>query len=131
MKYPLPTLSAVNDGALFDARMRLAIQILLSPNFVNDSVLRASDNARSGELALTPTGEAMALAEQLFDEAETRGWITPLESLAHGPTDLEVDHVKRNAHAQVLGQLHANKVAQDQQSGVVRPGVFGMPGMKQ
>ena len=121
MRYPLPTLSAVNDGALFDARMRLAIQILLSPNFTGD--------CRRDEIEAPTT--ALALAEQLFDHAETMGWVTPLESLAHGPTDLEVDHVKRNAHAQVLGQLHANKVAQDQQSGVVRPAVFGMPGTRQ
>jgi hypothetical protein len=114
MDYPLPTLTAIGDGCLMDARMKLAMDILKSPNFINDMLLRQEDD----NTALPPAMAALTLAEDLFYLAKVRCWVAPLETLGTKPSADEVDHVKRNAHAQVVGQMHANTVSQDNQPSV-------------
>lgn len=113
MDYPLPTLTAIGDGCLMDARMKLAMDILKSPNFINDMLARADDG-----VDISPAQQALTVAEELFLGAATMGWVAPLETLGTEPSAGEVNHVKRNAHAQVVGQMHAGKVSQDNQPSV-------------
>ena len=108
IEYPLPSLTAITEGALLDARFRLAMQLLLAPNFVNDCRLDE----------LEPTGYALKLACALYEKGAAAGMIEPLPATNQITTD-ERRHVERNAAAQVIGQIHAQRVAQEEQQRVM------------
>lgn len=120
MKYPLPSLTAVQEGAHVDARFKIALAILASPNFVNDMLARHDDSPAISE-HIGPTDfiadVAISLAEKVYEQAGAKGWITELDD-DPGLPPAEQAHVKRNAGAQVLGQAHAQTVAAELQSRV-------------
>ena len=108
MKFPLPSLTAVNEGALLDAQARLAQLILLSPNFVNDCRLDE----------IEPVAYSYELASRFYEQGAAQGLIeAPPET--NRITPAERDHVERNAQAQVIAQLHGQRVAQEEQNRVV------------
>jgi hypothetical protein len=143
MKYPLNPLNAINTGAQIDLRLQLAMGLMASPNFCNDMLecfeYEAAQAAQAGSngspaapdpaahrraaahhVALT----AMTLAKVVVELAEQEGWIQPL------PTEEDISdelatHVKQQAGAQVLSQLHGQELMRQAQPSVI-PGV--MPG---
>ena len=108
MDYQLPTLTAISEGALVDARFKVAMQLLLAPNFVNDCRLDE----------IEPVAYALDMAMKLFELGVAKQLIEPLPACSD-ITSSERRHVERNAQAQVLGQIHAQRVAQDEQSRVM------------
>lgn len=108
MKFPLPSLTAMNEGALFDAQAKLAMEILKSPNFVNDCRLDE----------IEPAAYSLELAGKFFDRGVEQGLIEPPPD-TNRITPAERDHVERNAQAQVIAQLHGQRVAQEEQNRVV------------
>jgi hypothetical protein len=116
MKYPLPQLNALADGAVLDARFRVALQLLLSPNFVSGFV-EIEDATHEGRTfaAQHAVNVAMLAAEGLFAAGEMRGWVAPLAMTNELPL-VERLHVERNAAAQVFAQLFAQTIAQGQSS---------------
>ena len=108
MDYQLPTLTAINEGALVDARFRLAVQLLLAPNYINDCRLDE----------IEPVSYALDMAMKIYEMGAEKQLVEPLPTV-NDITSAERRHVERNAQAQVLGQIHAQRVAQDEQSRVM------------
>lgn len=108
MEHPLPGLTAINEGVLLDAAAKFAMQLLLAPNFVNDC--RLDD--------VQPVDYAIDLSLKFFGRAAE---LNLLEALSNDNrlTPAERAHVEKNAHAQVLAQLHGQRVAQEEQNRVV------------
>ena len=113
MEYPLSSLTAVNEGAMLDARFKLAEKILTTPGFFRGTELR--DRAML----------AADIARTLFDIGVERGWVEPLELTDKLPPG-DVAHVQRSARAQVSSQLHGQKVAQENQPVINMPKFAGM-----
>ena len=110
MKYALPLLNALNDGAVIDLRFRIALQLLLSPGFVDGCKTRGEH----------PEQEAVLLAGNLVELAEKTDLIEPLPSHSDLPR-AERAHVERQAAAQVFGQMHAQRVVNDESTSRVVP----------
>ena len=108
MDHPLPSLTAINEGAQLDAAAKFAMQLLCAPNFVNDCRLDE----------IEPVGYALDMSLKFFGRATELGLLEPLTN-DNRLTPAERAHVERNAHAQVVAQLHGQRVAQEEQQRVV------------
>ena len=108
MERPLPSLTAINEGVMLDAAGKFAMQLLLAPNFVNDCRLDE----------IEPVAYAIELALRFFGRAADAKLLEPL-SEDNQITPAERAHVERNAQAQVIAQLHGQKVVQAEQSRVM------------
>ena len=115
MDYPGNLLNAVNTGCVLDLRMQLAIDFaragLASDNFKTPAVLVA---------------DAVQVAGELVERGIELGWLEALPEGGNLPQPL-VDHVKRVAFAQALGQIEGARVMQEAQGQMVRMPVGGMP----
>lgn len=102
MKYSLPGLTAIDQGARLDARMRFALELMKAPSFLMNSAEWGPDETAT---------YAFNLAEAAFAEGEKRGWI---KELSTEPTlsATETAHGRRQATLQVIAQIHAQKEAQ-------------------
>ena len=112
MKYPLPPASSLGEGAQLDARFKLAVAILLAPGFFRQFDLKA------GSAAEAAAGKALHMADVLYEIGAKLEWVQPLTADAD-PTPEERAHMKRNAHLNVIGQLHSQRMAQEEQNRVV------------
>ena len=115
MKYPLSLLNSNTEGALLDARMKLAIELVKTPGF-----LRRFDllDGHSVELAAR---RALDLAQALYDEAEARQLVEPLSESHKDIPQHEVRAIERAARANVMGQVFTQKEAQAAQPTVMSP----------
>lgn len=118
MEYPLSSLTAVNEGAMLDARFKLAEKILLAPGFFRAHTAHVRPEWTYADIALS-------LAEQFYESATKLGWIEPLELTDKLPPG-DVAHVQRSARAQVSSQMHGQKVAQESQPVINMPKFAGM-----
>ena len=121
LKYPTPYLNALPDGCVLDQRVRLAAEILKTPGY-----LRHFDLKDGGDTARDVAMTALDISCALYSEAEARQLIEDLPSHADLTKD-ELNHIRRQAAGNVLGQLHAQKVATTEQSSQVMqapPGLF-------
>ena len=121
MKYPFPAINSLNDGAQLDVRFRLAQHLLATPGFLRYAAsLPHSDDSRTAHGAARVAEIACQLAEQLWTEGESRGWVETLSMSAtlSGP---ERKAVERTTAANVHGQLHRQKLAQESQPSVMTP----------
>ena len=128
MKYPTPTLTALADGALVDQRFRLACQLAQTPGFFRGIEGPTGSAITAGEVPATPAawrraGFALDVAAELYAQAADRGWIAPLP-LDPDATPEEIAHVRRQAGANVQGQIHGQREAQAQMARVQQ-----VPGM--
>jgi hypothetical protein len=115
--YPLPTLNALGDGCVLDARAKLAMAILASPGFVG--TLETSGEYSWAQIAKC----ALGVSEAFYEQAEARGLVKPLPVDSTLPP-AEIAHIERQAGANVHGQLHAQKVAQNSAPMVAPVGLF-------
>lgn len=119
MKYPSPLLNSLTDGVHLDMRAKMAEQFLRTPGLV-------SRFRQNGATADETVRFVFDLSQSFYDEAERRGLLQELPGHADLPTSEEM-HVRRQAAAQVIGQLHANSVVQKESSRIV-PGGSIFPG---
>lgn len=102
-KYPHNVLEGFGNGALLDCRLRLAMNLLTySPMFASPEA--GTEPRRIAELALE-------VVEELFSQADARGWIDPLPDLAEIGPELR-DQAKRTAEFQATQQVHGNMIGQ-------------------
>jgi hypothetical protein len=107
MKYPPNPLTAFENGCMMDLRLRLAVE------FVKASLASPIDCEVESEFVK----QHLDLAEQLFDQAEERGWVQPMpDDNGHLSAGLR-DHIERNVNAQV----HQQTSMQRQAERAVRP----------
>ena len=123
-KYPHNVLQGFDNGCLLDLRVRFAMSMLThSPLFTG------GEGVPKVELIAKV---ALDVAQELFSQAEARGWIDPIPESAELDADLR-DQAKRTAEFQARQQVHGNGVAtklmNDAAPAVVTPGqkrTFGM-----
>lgn len=121
LKYPVPYLNALPDGCVMDLRVRLAAEILKTPGY-----LRHFDLISPGHAPRDIASGALDIAEALYAEAEKRQLIEDLPNHADLTKD-ELNHIRRQAAGNVIGQLHAQEVARKEQGSTVMtapPGMF-------
>jgi hypothetical protein len=117
VKYPSPTINSLPQGCITDFRVAIAIELLKS-----GAVPLAHDPN-----ALNPAVRALDLAEDLMVEAELRGLVQPLPIDSELPAH-EIAHVQRNAGAQVVAQMHQQRVATEIQRNQIVPVRGGLNG---
>jgi len=126
LKYPTPYLNALPDGCVMDMRVKFAMEIIKTPGFMRqfdllNNATHAAQNSPADVSAL-----ALSISNALYEQAYHQGLIEDLPSHADLTKD-ELNHIRRQAAGNVLGQLHAQKVAQTEQSSQVMqapPGMF-------
>lgn len=102
IKYPVPLLNAIGDGAAMDVRVKFAMALMQAPGFFT---AYATETSRDAAVA------ALDLSEALYSEAAHRGWIESLPT-DHRPNAEELAHARRNAETQAAGQVHGQLSAQ-------------------
>lgn len=103
--YPQQILDAFSQGALLDLRVRLAMQLLTnSPMF--SLPVPGKDNAE------TTAGMALDVSCALFDAAEKRGMVAPLDYDGKLPGNL-ISQAKRLGAFQFYQQMGANEAAKE------------------
>lgn len=122
--YPQHILDAFSQGALLDLRVRFAMQLLTNAPIFSGMAADVRDaataDARSRldqvERAMfLPRGIAKAaldIAQGLFDEAEARGMVKPLDYDGKLPGNL-ISQAKRLGAFQFYQQMGANEAAKE------------------
>lgn len=109
MEYPTPLLNALADGAVIDVRLRFAMRLLEAPGFMRH--FETWDTEQRAAAA----GAALDIAEALYAQAHTRGWIKPLPTDNNLP-NAERAAVERSGIAQAAAQISGQRFAQDEMS---------------
>ena len=111
MEYPSMHITAAQEGALLDMRVRLAIQLATSIGFaaMADKFIDGS----AGQAPQAYAALALDTANEIVQQAKERGWVRPLTELDEGLPPTDVEHVKRSARASVIQQFHQQDVAQE------------------
>jgi hypothetical protein len=122
LKYPTPYLNALPDGCVMDMRVKLAMEIIKTPGYIK---IFAAQNTSDDETAKNASACALNIAEALYAEAERRQLVEDLPSHADLTKD-ELNHIRRQAAGNVIGQLHAQKVAASEQASQVMQAPAGM-----
>lgn len=97
---PQHVLDGYSQGALFDMRLRFAMQMLCSPMTIN---VAEGQGGSSSAIRIV-----LDLSEELFRQAKERGMITPIDHDAPMPADL-INQAKRLGAFQVWQQVGANE----------------------
>lgn len=124
MEFPAPLLTAINDGAHMDLRVKLAIQLAASMGFavVADKAIEAridGEVASHKQFAGQFAHLALDIAGAIVQQAQARGWLESLP-VSDELSEADIAHIKRSAQAQVVNQLHLQEVA-ERMAPAVRP----------
>lgn len=111
-----PSMNEAGNGVRTDLRFKLAVDILKSGMISSEGFSLDAAPALLATLALD-------LAVELVEQSEKRGWLHAMPEDGE-LTPEDVDAVKRNAASQVIGQLHAQKVAENEASRVMTPQIM-------